>query len=462
MTPINAQTVWLTFSLCWASVVLLVLYLRPLPLRRWAAWFLPLITVTALLLMGKHLTPAARLLFSTAGLLYILKATVLLRQSHGVSVYNRLGLLLYMTIWPGLDTAPFRARQIIDVSNGGVFVRGVVCAALGGAGAVLVALALPYVGGTVTQWAGIGALLLALHFGYANALPWLMRWVGFRVEPLFDAPLQSQTLVDFWSRRWNRAFVEMNRLLFLAPLRRRLGAKGAVLGVFLVSGLLHEGAISYPAGAGWGGPLLYFALHGILVGLEGRLRVAWWSKQAQRMWVAGWLLLPLPLLFHSPFRQACILPLYIALNQWFTQFSLDWWFDKALWLAGIGHFCILIASFQVPSRLGWKEDFAKLTRFNRKVFWTYGGFIVLCIVSFGILTLALHDELLRGDRAALGFASFNAVFWITRLLTDFFYFKHEDWPKGPQFVVGHVLLTGLFCALAAVYTGLIIYRGLFY
>ena len=36
--------------------------------------------------------------------------------------------------------------------------------------------------------------------------------------------------------------------------------------------------------------------------------------------------------------------------------------------------------------------------------WVHGGFAVLTIIAFGTLTLALHAELLRGDRAALGVA----------------------------------------------------------
>jgi len=44
-------------------------------------------------------------------------------------------------------------------------------------------------------------------------------------------------------------------------------------------------------------------------------------------------------------------------------------FDLDLGLAGAGHFVILIASAQVPSRLGWKEDLKQLTPFNRKLLW---------------------------------------------------------------------------------------------
>lgn len=133
-------------------------------------------------------------------------------------------------------------------------------------------------------------------------------------------------------------------------------------------------------------------------------------------------------------------------------------FSVALWLAGIGHFCVLIASFQVPFRLDWRRDLAKLMPVNRKLMWTYGVFIVLTIVAFGTLTLVLHDELLRGDRAALGLAAFIGVFWLTRLVIDFTYHTHADWPRGMRFVVAHVLLVALFCALTATYLGLVMWH----
>src|SRR5579863_805481 len=134
-------------------------------------------------------------------------------------------------------------------------------------------------------------------------------------------------------------------------------------------------------------------------------------------------------------------------------------FSLALWLSGIGHFCDLIASFQVPARLGWKEDLRKLTPFNRKLMWVHGGFAVLTIVAFGILTLTLHSELLRGDRSALGLALFIGVYWGTRILVDFLYYDHEDWPSGRGFLLGHVLLTSLFAFLATTNIALVIWRA---
>lgn len=133
-------------------------------------------------------------------------------------------------------------------------------------------------------------------------------------------------------------------------------------------------------------------------------------------------------------------------------------FSLALWLAGIGHFCVLIASFQVPSRLHWRDDLQKLTPFNRKLMWTHGGFALLTIIAFGTLTLMLHGEMLRGDRAALGVALFIGVYWMLRIAVDFFYYDHTDWPRGKGFVVGHILLTLLFTYLAATNLGLVVWR----
>lgn len=133
-------------------------------------------------------------------------------------------------------------------------------------------------------------------------------------------------------------------------------------------------------------------------------------------------------------------------------------FNIDLWLAGAGHFIILFASFQVPFRLRWREDLKQLLPFNRKLLWVQGGFTVLTILAFGVLTLVLHTELLRGDRAALALALFIGIYWTSRILVDAFYFSHQDWPEGRLFVLGHVLLTSLFIALSLSYFALILWR----
>ena len=133
------------------------------------------------------------------------------------------------------------------------------------------------------------------------------------------------------------------------------------------------------------------------------------------------------------------------------------WFSMALWIAGAAHFSILFASFQVPARLRWHKELPKLLPFNRKLIWKGGAFIVMTIVSFGILTLYLHDEMLHGNKVALGLAAFIGIFWTFRVLTDLFYFSHDDWPAGISMTIGHCLLTALFTTLSLTYLGLVVW-----
>jgi hypothetical protein len=140
--------------------------------------------------------------------------------------------------------------------------------------------------------------------------------------------------------------------------------------------------------------------------------------------------------------------------------TIEEWMSLALWLAGAGHFVVLVASFQVPYRLGWKEDLAKLTSFNRKLMWVHGGFAIYTIVSFGVLTLLLHDEMLRGERAGLALAAFIGIYWLLRVVVDFTYYDHSDWPQGRAFVVGHLLLSLLFVFLFVTYLGVLVQHWL--
>ena len=135
------------------------------------------------------------------------------------------------------------------------------------------------------------------------------------------------------------------------------------------------------------------------------------------------------------------------------QLTTEGWWSLALWLAGAGHFAVLIASFQVPYRLGWKQDLSKLTAFNRKLMWVHGGFAVYTISSFGAMTLSLHREILTGERSALLLSIFIGTYWLLRIVVDFTYYDHSDWPPGKGFVIGHLFLTLLFVFLSATYLG---------
>lgn len=161
-----------------------------------------------------------------------------------------------------------------------------------------------------------GGLLLAglsavLHFGILNLAGAAWRRRGFAVDELFDEPWRSESLGEFWGRRWNRAFSAMTATAVYRPLGARLGRGPALLAAFALSGLLHEMALSWPVRAGYGGPMAYFLLQGVLVLGE---RLAARRGLVVGGW-AGWLgtaaalVLPLGWLFHPAAMAELVWPL---------------------------------------------------------------------------------------------------------------------------------------------------------
>lgn len=153
---------------------------------------------------------------------------------------------------------------------------------------------------------GLPALSLWMHFGVFHLSIAYYRARGYDVKPLFRNPLASRSLTEFWGRRWNIAFSEMTALAVHRPLRARIGTESSVATPFLFSGILHELAISAPVRTGWGMPLGYFTLHAAAMNIERRISL---EGRKARLWTYGWVLVPLPLLFHSAFRDQVIAPL---------------------------------------------------------------------------------------------------------------------------------------------------------
>lgn len=127
-------------------------------------------------------------------------------------------------------------------------------------------------------------------------------------------------------------------------------------------------------------------------------------------------------------------------------------------VAGAAHFGILIASALVPFRLNWRKELAGLPRLHFQMYLVYGGYVVLCIVAFGSISLANADELAAGSPLARWVCGFVAVFWGVRVcLQPVFDAKPHLtawWLKA-----GYHTLTALFLLFTAVY-GYAAVRGL--
>lgn len=264
-----------------------------------------------------------RMLAIVGGLLYAMKAVVAVEaRADGMPALSVWRWLGFAAAWPGMRPAIFCPAIRRRCAGGWRLVgRGLLRA---GCGLALVGLAwaawhrhprwLPTdaarVAATILLLPGLS---LILHFGIFNVAAGLWRLAGVDARPLFRGPLAARSLGEFWSQRWNVAFSEMTTLGIYRPLSAACGRRPALVAAFLASGVLHELAISVPVLAGFGLPLAYFSLHGMLVFVEHVLAkagrpVRGWGPAAHA-WVLGWLVVPLPILFHRPFLRGVVWPL---------------------------------------------------------------------------------------------------------------------------------------------------------
>jgi hypothetical protein len=424
-----------------------------------------------------HMSPWTFMWSLSIALFFGCKWETLVRAgSSGISVPLARSLA-YFFLWPGMDAKAFlSAPKATEKPSGSRWPSASLNAIAGLACFVLAAHLAAQKPHMLDGWLAMLGIVLVLHFGTFQLAALAWRSAGLNARPIMQSPLRADSLSDFWGKRWNLGFSQMTRELVFRPLQSRIGAPAALMAAFIASGVIHDLVISVPARGGLGLPTIYFAFQGLAVLFER-------SSIGNRLGLAGGLggrfyaflcaAVPAPLLFHTFFVRRVILPflsfagsailqgqgartMTLAIFNCFT--SLPAFFGLALWLAALGHFCVLVASFQVPFRLNWFTDLANLQPFNRKLMWVHGVFAVFTIIAFGSLTFLLHNELLAGEKSALGLAVFMAFYWIARIIVDLTYYDHADWPKGRSFVVGHVLLTLLFVFLAGTYTGLVLWH----
>ena len=120
-------------------------------------------------------------------------------------------------------------------------------------------------------------------------------------------------------------------------------------------------------------------------------------------------------------------------------------------LGGLVQFGILIASASTPGVLEWRRHLAGLPALLRQLFWVYGGFIVLVILSFGTISLAHPGALASGEPLARAMCGMIALFWSARLAVQWFVFDATPFLTNAFLKFGYHALTVAFLALALIY-----------
>ncbi|MEO1857927.1 MAG: MBOAT family protein [Rubritalea sp.] len=152
------------------------------------------------------------------------------------------------------------------------------------------------------------AMSVGFHFGILRLLTAFWRMQGFPVRALFRNPFLSRGFGDFWGKRWNLAYSQMMARAVKRPIQKKHGAKVATFSVFVISGLLHELAITVPVQAGYGLPTCFFIVQGILTTSEKR------ESLTNALFCGVSLIIGIHILFPAAFVEAVIIPARDVLN----------------------------------------------------------------------------------------------------------------------------------------------------
>ncbi len=229
---------------------------------------------------------------------------------RGVPWWQHVG---YLLAWPGLDAKTFlrpdrslALRPPVREWAFAVFKMLLGAAIFWGIGRLL-----PADQDLLLGWGGMVGLIFLLHCGAFHVLSCAWRAAGVEAQPLMNWPIASQSVSEFWSRRWNTAFRDLTHRFLFRPLTAKLGTRGAVVAGFVFSGLIHDLVISVPASGGYGGPTLFFIWQGLALLVErSKLGKVIGLGQGVRGWLFTFVVLVVPayLLFHPPFVRNVILP----------------------------------------------------------------------------------------------------------------------------------------------------------
>jgi hypothetical protein len=100
---------------------------------------------------------------------------------------------------------------------------------------------------------------------------------------------------------------------------------------------------------------------------------------------------------------------------------------------------------------GWEQELAAVSLLTRRVFFVHSFFIALGVVLSGAVSFMYADTLLRPAALNRALLAAMVMFWLCRLLAQFFAYDSAIW-RGDRFrTFMHVAFTLIWCYVTATY-----------
>lgn len=122
-----------------------------------------------------------------------------------------------------------------------------------------------------------------------------------------------------------------------------------------------------------------------------------------------------------------------------------------IFLAGIGQIGLVLGSLAIPKILNWREELNKVQTLIKQIFWTYAGYILITNLCFGLISVFATNALIDKSILATAVTGFISLYWLSRIVIQFFYFDRRSFPNGKMLLAGEIMLIALFVFLTLVY-----------
>lgn len=98
-----------------------------------------------------------------------------------------------------------------------------------------------------------------------------------------------------------------------------------------------------------------------------------------------------------------------------------------LQIIGISQMLLALLHVGFEKRFNWKEEFATVSLLNRQLMYVHTFFVAFTVFLIGMLSFFAAEHLINPSPLAFYILLGLAIFWITRLYTQFFIYKRELW-----------------------------------
>jgi hypothetical protein len=120
-------------------------------------------------------------------------------------------------------------------------------------------------------------------------------------------------------------------------------------------------------------------------------------------------------------------------------------------IVGVLLLALVALNLYVPRRFNWRSELASLSLLNRQIFQVHAAFICVILAMFATLALFFTNELLEPTKLARALLALLAVFWLLRLLTQWFVYDRRLW-RGKRFeTIVHIVFTGVWTYFAVTF-----------